>query len=89
MSGTELYPVAIVQDRYGGVYSGGQWLAIAEADKVYSKLPRTQFVMTNGPSADDVMCLQFWSNKPDWIAVGNTPDEAYNSLVQRDNHEFK
>ena len=79
----ETYPIAIVQDRYTGVYSGGRWLAIACAtDIVDGNQTRVDFclVSDDGPSGSDVEAGSFWVSPPSWIAVGNTPEEALANL---------
>lgn len=77
------YPIVVLQDRYGGAYSGGAWLAIANgSDLVGEAMTRAQFCLIGdgGPSDSDVEAATFWRNPPDWIAVGQTPDEAINAL---------
>ena len=86
---SKLYPIAVVQDRYRGTYSGGAWLAIANAsDLVDGTVTRAQFclVADDGPSDSDVEAARFWRNPPDWIAVGQTPEEAIEAL-QKDSPE--
>jgi hypothetical protein len=75
-----LYPIAIIEDRYGGTYSGGAWLAIANAYKSDSIVERVTDCLESGPHGDDVEAAWFWANCPDWIAAGNTPDEALAAL---------
>jgi hypothetical protein len=70
-----LYPVAIYEDRYGGCYSKGKWLAVAEAD-IHNLLN-----MQGGPYGNDTDCADFWGNPPQWIAVGATPEEALNKAI--------
>ena len=79
----ESYPIAIVQDRYNGVYSGGRWLAIACAtDVTDGNESRVSFCVGSdvGPSGSDTEAGSFWIDPPSWIAVGNTPDEALEKL---------
>jgi hypothetical protein len=80
------YPVAVFEDRYGGVYSGGAWIAIAEASEPYDQEnTRARFCLVgdNGPFGGDVAASTFWSDSPEWIAVGSTPDAAIVSLRNR------
>jgi len=77
-----LYPIAIVQDRYGGVYSGGDWLAIARADAAHDGRSRVDFALAHGPHGSDCIAAEFWADPPDWIAVGNSPDEARDRLLE-------
>ena len=87
----EAYPIAIVQDRYTGVYSGGRWLAIACAtdlaiacatDIVDGSQTRVDLCLLSddGPSGSDVEAGSFWVDPPSWIAVGSTPEEALANL---------
>ncbi len=34
----DTYPIAIIEDRYCGSYSGGAWLAIAGADRAFNDM---------------------------------------------------
>jgi hypothetical protein len=80
---SETYPIVLLQDRYRGTYSGGAWLAIANAsDLLDEKTTRAQFCLVgdDGPSDGDVEAARFWRNPPDWIAVGRTPAEAIEAL---------
>jgi hypothetical protein len=83
------YPVAIIADRYGGIYSGGEWLAIAGfgvAGKGESAARLVETHMTDevpNPWGDDIMAMDFWESPPNWIAVGNTPDEALAALKRK------
>ena len=74
--GQSLHPVMVLEDRYGGVYSGGPWLAIGVADRLENGAYRAVRVLESGPSGDDVEAQFFWGEPPSWIAVGQTPDEA-------------
>lgn len=78
---TDTYPVAIIEDRYRGSYSGGAWLAIAGADRAFNDMGcRATWCLTCGPSGGDPDAMLFWDSPPDWIAVGSTPDEALAKL---------
>ena len=81
------YPVAIIQDRYFGLYSGGLWFAIAMADAPWGPVDpepsRAQFCLDEGPNGTDEEAVAFWRSKPSWIAVGNTPGEAVERLTAR------
>jgi hypothetical protein len=59
-----LYPIAMVEDRYTGVYSGGTSLAIAKADLPYESQSRADFVLSDGPHRDDCTAAEFWSDPP-------------------------
>jgi hypothetical protein len=81
-SNLRTYPIAIVQDRYTGVYSGGTWLAISKADSPHYGQSRANFVLNEGPHGDDSEAAEFWADPPDWIAVGDSPQEALDRLLQ-------
>lgn len=70
------HPVAVFADRYGGVYSGGRWLAVSRADDLFQGEMRATWVLGHGPSSDDIEAAEFWDGPPNWIAAGDTPDEA-------------
>jgi hypothetical protein len=75
------YPVAIVQDRYSGIYSGGDWLAISRAKETFGDVSRVAYLVRGGPHGSDLEAAEFWSDPPDWIAVGNSPQEALANLL--------
>lgn len=78
------HPIAIIEDRYGGAYSGGEWLAISQAYIEHSnKTTRASYCLQDGPSGDDVSAMNFWSDKPDWITAGSSPDKALAELRER------
>lgn len=77
----DLHPVMIVEDRYQGVYGGGRWWALARGDEKFGGRSRIDWLMENGPSADDVTCAVFWAHRPPWIAAGPTPDAALQNLI--------
>ncbi len=79
----DLHPVAILEDRYAGAYSRGEWIAIASADATFHGATRVGWVLTEGPSGNDLEAAGFWCNQPNWIAVGATPDDALNALHAR------
>ena len=84
-----LYPIAIVEDRWEGRFSGGAWLAIARADR--GDYPLTTgwasrvswAIHRHGPSGAEDEAKAFWASPPDWIAAGRTPDEARAALVDK------
>lgn len=71
----DLYPVVVLQDRYGGVYSGGDWIAIAEGD-----LGRRFTEVLDGAHGEDCDAMEFWESPPEFVAVGDTPDAAVANL---------
>jgi hypothetical protein len=72
-----MYPVRIYQDRYGGSYSGGAWIAI---DMKRAALEIS--AIEEGILGSDVEVREFWFSvrDADWIAVGPTPDSALAAL---------
>jgi hypothetical protein len=81
------YPVAIVQDRYYGDFSGGAWWAIALCDTPFFDVDfdptRIGFCIDNGPNGAREEARLFWLNAPDWIAAGNTPHAAVKALMEK------
>lgn len=78
-----LYPVAVVQDRYQGTYSNGEWLAICRAGRNEDGMSRISWLLEFGPSGDDIEAADFWASPPPWIAVGPTPDQAVANLIAK------
>jgi hypothetical protein len=85
MRGIYLYPVVIYEDRYGGTYSGGRWLAVAQGDN-----PERNLFLTGAYDGDSE--ASFWgSNLPKWVGVGATPNDALEDLRHKsggDQREF-
>lgn len=82
----DLYPIAIIEDRYTGVYSGGTWLAIAVSDNIEATgESRVQWCLGEGPYGDDSEAADFGRRIPNinWIGVGNTPQEALDNLYAK------
>jgi hypothetical protein len=82
MSNPDQYPVAVIEDRYAGTYSGGRWLAISQANKLENGAFRIVRCLEMGPHGDDGDAMEFWADPPDWIAAGQTPDEAICKLQE-------
>jgi hypothetical protein len=74
---TWMWPVRIYQDRYGGSYSGGGWVAV---DMACKNMEITQ--IETGILGGDVEVREFWSvvSHEKWIAVGPTPNDALAAL---------
>jgi hypothetical protein len=79
-----LHPLMLLQDRYGGTYSGGEWLAVREADQLCEGQSRAAWIVDRGPSGNDREAAGFWSEPPSWIAVGESPEAAIKALVERE-----
>ena len=80
------YPVVIIQDRYQGTYSGGEWVAIA-GDGMYGD--RLDLLKALRAFDGDTEAMEFWQgNVPDWVAVGDTPDVALANLKRKAEHDL-
>lgn len=69
----ERYPVAVIQDRYSGAYSGAAWIACSLTDFAE--------VLAIAHDEDSVA-----ARVPDdcpWAGVGDTPDDAVQDLLRR------
>lgn len=71
---TRRWPTTILRDRYGGVYSGGEWTAF----------PLHPQDVPPAVADQDVPCREFWMQQKDGggipIGVGATPAEALERL---------
>lgn len=77
-----LFPILVYQDRYEGNYSGGKWIAIANAMHVCEEdrdTSRFGYVHEQAWGGDPD-ALNFWLNPPKWVAVGDTAQEALDKL---------
>jgi hypothetical protein len=79
------YPIAVIEDRYGGTYSGGQWIAIAGITNPALGAASLKFLAEKSeaianPWGGDIEAGEFWSDPPKWIAAGDTPDAAIAAL---------
>lgn len=79
-------PVCVMPDRYSGTYSGGVFWAAAGADLRVSGRMRLAGLLQDevGPFGSDISAPRFWASAPEWIAVGNSPDEAVAALLGHD-----
>jgi hypothetical protein len=76
----EFYPIMVVQSRYSGVYEGGNWHAVpnAEAGWMWSE---GYFDYMFG---DDGDAVEFWgSEEAEKIGRGGTPNAAVLDLIER------
>lgn len=74
----DLYPVAVFQSRYSGVYEGGEWFAIGNF-KSFHESGISEYLF-----GDDCDAVDFWmSEKSELIGVGSTPDSAVRNLYER------
>lgn len=73
-----LEPILVISDRYGGAYSGGDWVAFGrgDVDIVKASLER----VWDG----DVECRFFWTDEMKAVTgQGETPCEAVSKLKRR------
>ena len=66
----DVYPITIVYDRYGGSYSGAEWVA-------YECDPEEVPEEVNG---NDTVCSRFWETTTIVVGLGNTPTAAWINL---------
>lgn len=84
-----IFPVVVAADRYNGLYSGGAWFAVAQADTPFGELDpeptRIMFCLDEGPNGCDEEAKAFWKNPPPWIAVAQSPNAAVEKLCAGEN----
>lgn len=69
----EIYPLTVVNDRYGGTYSGGKFTAWSfDSDLVPSAI-----------HADDMTCHDFWLDFWRPVGKGDTIEEAIADLARQ------
>lgn len=67
------HPMTVINDRYGGTYSGGNYTAFPCE---YWKLP------ADGPDGSDIPCSLFWDRYEGYVGLGETAAEAAKDLVR-------
>lgn len=80
------YPVAVIEDRYSGSYAGAPWIAIGQSDKREHDEPGRRYInriewVLDGAHGSDTDAMDFWGSPPEWVAVGNSPEEAIKNLI--------
>ena len=74
----DLYPIVIMQARYGGTYEGGAWLAIGCFESL-EKAGLKDYV-----EGDDCDAVEFWTSGKSWkIGRGPNPNSAAMDLCTR------
>ena len=74
----DLYPIAIFQSRYSGIYEGGEWYAIGNFES-FEETGVSEYLF-----GGDCDAVEFWmSEKSEMIGVGSTPDAAVRDLYER------
>jgi hypothetical protein len=71
-----LWPIVVAHDRYHGVYTGGEWVAIPNADRV----PFDDTVWADDDVCADWAATQLAAGR---LGVGATPQQAYDDLLVR------
>lgn len=67
------YPLTIVSDRYGGVYSGGKFTA----------WNCESYGVPEGQAGCDLTCSDFWYDNTEIVGLGKTPVEAIEDLKNK------
>lgn len=70
----EIYPVTIVLDRYGGAYNGGYKWTAWNLD--FEEVPEEI-------NSNDVKAMNYWYEPTHYAGLGQTPQEALNSLMEQ------
>lgn len=70
----ECYPVGIMEDRYGGCYTGGAWIALANDSP-----ERRAYLSPLWGSDTDAGSFDL----PVWAAVGDSPNDAATNLYRK------
>jgi hypothetical protein len=86
------FPIVLVEDRYSGTYSGGEWLAVSQANKVHKSHARLgpsrlRFLLTTGPYGEPETASTFWRRPPIWVASGDDPLVALDHVRSQNDHE--
>lgn len=66
------HPTTIVNDRYNGTYSEGQWLAF----------PLEHYEVPRDVDGVDLACACFWDEYEGPVGKGDTPEDAFANLVE-------
>lgn len=75
-----MYPLTVVNDRYGGTYSDGNFTAWP---KLFYQVPREI-------EGNDIECATFWSDADkSEIGIGDTIQKAVNDLTRKIEAKFK
>jgi hypothetical protein len=79
----ELHPVMVIEGIYSGVFSGGKWIAVCQSDRMVEGSYQADWITENGPRGCDLEAGEFWSNPPEWVATGATPEAAIDALLRQ------
>jgi len=75
-----MYPIVIRQSRYGGVYEGGKWFAMASCELAPSE------DLMEYLKGDDHSAWDFFDNPANVIGIGDTPNDAHLDLIHKINN---
>lgn len=75
------FSVEFFEDRYGGVYSRGQWIAYLPVGESPSEVGRSGWLRDNGPNGCDLEAAEFWGDPPSWMAAADSKAEALAKLA--------
>ena len=67
------FPTTIINDRYGGSYSNGGWLAF----------PLEPHEVPIDVYGSDLACIMFWDEYTEPYGLGETPQGAFDDLTQK------
>jgi len=73
----DIYPLVIIEDRYTGVYSNGEYTAW---NMYFDEIPQDI-------DGDDISCYDFWHSYNGIVGLGKTPNEAIEDLRKKLNAE--
>ena len=73
LSEGRIYPLTIVMDRYGGVYSGG----------AYTAWNMSAWDVPDEIASGDLICGAFWDENEEPVGRGDTPEAAVRDLERR------
>ena len=71
----DLYPIVIMQTRYGGTYEGGTWAAFCCGEDEEAEVM--------GAFSDDTTCSCWWAENFRKVGVAETPDRALENLIRQ------
>jgi hypothetical protein len=81
----EMWPIVIIQNRFGDHVGGASWIAISNGNQWYKIQSRATWMLLDedGPCGEEREAVNFWRSPPKWVAVGETPDAAVIALKRK------
>jgi hypothetical protein len=83
MAKEQVTRIALIEDRYDGQYSGGEWFGVLNPNHPHGSTSRGAFVIDSGPSGDEKHAAAFWRKPPDWVVVGKSPKHVIELIKDR------